>query len=104
MEIRLRKNETMSIKGDSRQLSISCHQGEFWLTQKGDPNDYLIETGQDFTVNRKGKVVIVALSSTSVIFDSAFLRNARTFEKIGTLLHYGKVNFFGRRLWRGFNG
>ena len=104
MEIRLRKNETMSIEGDSRQLSISCHKGEFWLTQQGDPNDYLIATGQDFTVNRKGKVVIVALSSASLIFDSAFWRNSETFEKAGTLLQYGKVNFFGRWQWRSFNG
>ena len=104
MEIRLRMNETMSIEGDSRQLSISCHLGEFWLTQQGDPNDYLIETGQNFTVNRKGKVVIVALSSASLMFDSAFWRGNKTFEKIGMLLHYGKVNFCGRRLWRSFNG
>ena len=104
MDIRLRKNETMSVKGDSRQLAISCHTGEFWLTQQGDPNDYLIEAGQKFTVNRKGKIVIVALSSTSLMFDKAFWRDSETFEKIGTLLQYGKVNFFGHRLWRSFNG
>lgn len=51
----------MAIDGVVEEISASNLQGGLWLTQKGDPNMYLIQPGQDFIVNRKGKFAIVTL-------------------------------------------
>ena len=104
MEIRLRENETMSIEVNSRQLFLSCHLGNLRLTQQGDPDDHSVEMGQDLTINRKGKIVIVALSPTSLTLDSTLRRSSKLFEKIDGLFRYGKMPSFRHRQRRSING
>ena len=40
------------------QLQIVCAVGVLWITQAGDPEDYILERGERFTVTRSGRVVI----------------------------------------------
>ena len=66
MLIRLPKNGCMKIDGDGRGIQIHCEEGVLWLTQTGDPNDYFLGMQQDFTIIRKGKVMLEALRDVSM--------------------------------------
>ncbi len=43
--------------------TILCTNGVLWITQEGDPEDYLLKQGQRFVVNRLGLVLVQALDS-----------------------------------------
>ncbi len=44
---------------------IRCLEGILWVTQEGDPRDYILEPGETFVTHRKGKVVLQALKHSS---------------------------------------
>ena len=75
MKIHLKKKELVAIERDARGLTVSCLDGEIWLTQSGDLNDHLILPGMSFTVSCKGKVVMIALNSATLMFDSVTQNN-----------------------------
>ena len=75
MKIHLKKKELMAIKKNARGMSVSCMDGAVWLTQSGDLNDHLILPGMSFTVSCKGKVVMFALSSATLMFNSVTQNN-----------------------------
>ncbi len=58
--IQLRKGELWRLENDLRGLSIACLEGILWITQEGDPRDYVLEPGQRFVIARRGSVVIEA--------------------------------------------
>jgi hypothetical protein len=60
--IALRKGEVWPITSSLRGLAIECRQGILWVTQEGDPKDYILEPGQRFVVARRGSVVVEACS------------------------------------------
>ena len=75
MKIHLKKKELVAIERDARGLTVSCLDGAIWLTQNGDLNDHLILPGMSFTVSCKGKVVMVALNSATLMFSSVTQNN-----------------------------
>ncbi len=68
MDIVLKNGEIVCIDGDARNLSIACQAGTLWITQTGDMNDYIIASGADFKINRKGKIAVTALDDARVHF------------------------------------
>ena len=40
---------------------VRCERGVVWLTQSGDPEDYILRAGDDFTATRRGRIVAQAL-------------------------------------------
>lgn len=70
MDIVLNNSEIICIDGDARNLAISCHSGRLWITQPGDPNDYLIAPGEQFSITRKGRIAVTALADTRLHFTS----------------------------------
>lgn len=60
-EIHLAECELFTMKGDQRDTRIYCEKGAFWLTQEGDPSDYVVSAGQTMTINRSGNIVIQAV-------------------------------------------
>jgi hypothetical protein len=52
--------ETFSING-ARGCVIRIVQGRVWLTQEGDPRDYVVPAHGRFCVARKGLIVVNAL-------------------------------------------
>jgi hypothetical protein len=67
MDIVLNYGEIVCIDGDARNLTVSCQVGKLWVTQSGDPNDYMLSPGENFIITRKGKIAVTA-------FDDARLR------------------------------
>jgi len=51
-------------KGDS----IVCTNGVLWVTQEGDPDDYVLKKGQKFVANRHGVVLVQALNESACRF------------------------------------
>ena len=76
MKIHLNKKELVAIERDARGLIVSCLDGEIWITQSGDLNDHLILPGMSFTVSCKGKVVMVAQNSATLMFNSVTQNNS----------------------------
>ncbi len=66
MEIFLAKNELITFEGDARNLTLTCLNGTVWLTQRNDPTDHIIQTGASVRVNRKGRVVVIALNASNL--------------------------------------
>jgi hypothetical protein len=52
--------------GGARGMLVRVHQGELWITQEGDPRDYVVGAGQSFRVGRHGVVLACALRSSTV--------------------------------------
>ena len=70
MKIHLKKKELVGIEKNAKGMTVSCLDGEIWLTQSGDINDHLILPGKSFTVSCKGKIVLVALNSATLMLSS----------------------------------
>ena len=75
MKIHLKKKELVAIERDARGVTVSCLDGAVWLTQNGDLNDHLILSGMGFTVSCKGKVVMLALNSATLMLNSIIQNN-----------------------------
>jgi len=48
-------------KGDS----IICTHGLLWITQEGDPEDYMLMKGEKFVANRQGVVLVQAFKESA---------------------------------------
>jgi hypothetical protein len=46
--------------------TVVCEQGIQWLTQSEDFKDYLLKPGETLVINKKGNVLIEALSTARV--------------------------------------
>lgn len=68
MLIRLPKNSGLAIGGDCRDIVIRCQEGVVWLTQTGDRADYFLAPRQEFTIRRRGKVIVEARQDACVMF------------------------------------
>ena len=54
------------LAGIDRGDAILVTNGTLWVTQEGDPQDYVISEGERFIANRHGSVVVEALTDASM--------------------------------------
>jgi hypothetical protein len=66
MLLTLQKEEYLVIGGDARSLSILCTAGSLWITQDRDMNDHILQGGQIFTIDRKGRITLQALQDAQL--------------------------------------
>jgi hypothetical protein len=57
----LHKGELWRLGEDMRGLGIQCAEGALWVTQQGDPRDYVLGPGEQFVITRHGVVVVQAI-------------------------------------------
>ena len=63
---RLRRGRTLRLALDpSDRLLVA--RGCVWLTRTGDPKDYVLRVGQEFSPARRGEFVLEALGETAVL-------------------------------------
>jgi hypothetical protein len=62
----LRPLHIWGIRGDNRWRFITCQRGEVWITQEGDPWDYVLKEGDMFLITLPGLVLVQALEAASV--------------------------------------
>jgi hypothetical protein len=64
----LSAQQTERIRGVHPGDELLVTRGVIWVTQKGDLEDHLIRKGEKYTVQRKGDVVVQALSDAACYF------------------------------------
>lgn len=57
----MHRGEVWRLGEDMRGLGIQCAEGALWVTQQGDPKDYVVEAGGQFVITRRGVVVVQAV-------------------------------------------
>lgn len=63
MELLLNKGELLNMGENLEGLKIICRSGTCWITQTGDPRDYILHRGRYLDVRSKGQLVVCATSS-----------------------------------------
>lgn len=62
----LSRGKTLKLEGlNSRTISFVCNEGTAWITNPGDPKDYIMHPGQvlEIQVNsRRGSVLVESVS------------------------------------------
>ena len=61
----LRAQEIERLDGVRAGDTILCTNGVLWVTQAGDPADYLLMIGEKFVANRDGLVLVQAFEDTA---------------------------------------
>jgi len=64
MDLLLKQNELVDLGADLRGVSVHCQAGCCWLTQAGDSRDIILHAGHSHTINRPGKVLVMATETT----------------------------------------
>jgi hypothetical protein len=64
-EVKLNAYKVQELFPVRRGTEIHCLEGMLWITQDGDLADHVIGGGEKFIVDRKGKVVLQALNTSS---------------------------------------
>ena len=54
------------LAGIDRGDAIMVTQGTLWVTQEGDPQDYVLSEGERFIAHRHGTVVVEALTDATM--------------------------------------
>lgn len=45
---------------DARGTTLRVARGRLWVTQYGDPTDYVLEAGHTWTIERRGRTIVQA--------------------------------------------
>ncbi len=53
----------------SRYRKIVCEKGVLWLTQSGNPGDFILMPGDQFAGRKHGKVIVEALRDAIMRID-----------------------------------
>jgi hypothetical protein len=61
MKVLVHSGCPLVLTGDARGVSISCLEGDLWITQEGDSRDHMILPGQRFVVDRRGRILVSSL-------------------------------------------
>ncbi|MDT8419939.1 MAG: DUF2917 domain-containing protein [Desulfuromonadales bacterium] len=63
MEILLSQGELLDLGDNLKGLTIVCRSGCCWLTQTGDPRDFILRRQAQLEIQSRGQVVVMATSS-----------------------------------------
>jgi hypothetical protein len=66
-EIDLDGLELLKLEFGQPGARVMSTSGTLWLTQQGDPHDHIIKTGQSFTLNQRGMVLVQGLPCGRVL-------------------------------------
>jgi hypothetical protein len=60
MRLDLGKDNAISLRGNNEGNRVRCDGGVVWVTQAGDPADYVLVKGEELTIRSRGTVIIEA--------------------------------------------
>ena len=61
------------VTGRRRQQTLFCLQGRVWVTQEGDIQDYLLESGDAFLITLPGLVLVRAFTPARIGYAESLL-------------------------------
>ena len=65
-EIHLNQYQTHSLRGGPPLKAVVCHQGQVWITQEKDLQDYVLAPGEIFILTLPGRAVVLALEASRI--------------------------------------
>jgi len=65
-DINLTQGELFRYEKPHTRIKVHCQQGVVWITQSGNPTDFLLRAGESFTSINKGVVLTQALQKGSI--------------------------------------
>lgn len=74
--IYLKAREMLPIE-DGAGLELKCLRGILWITQDGDREDRIIDSGKSFVLSRSGLSLVNALSGPALLIVRRGMVNAR---------------------------
>lgn len=83
-QIQLGCREIWRAEGDNRWRIVLCLEGVVWVTQAGDPQDYLLRPGDMWIVTQPGRLVVQAMQESCIQLTSSIEKASFT----------GKLSFF----------
>jgi hypothetical protein len=60
--------EVERLSGIRQGDAIVCRHGALWVTQAGDPEDYMLRKGERFVASREGVVLVQAINEAACRF------------------------------------
>jgi hypothetical protein len=66
LTIYLKAREILPIE-DSAGLEVKCLRGTLWITQSGDPEDRILDSGESFVFDRPGLSLVSALLDPALV-------------------------------------
>jgi hypothetical protein len=51
---------------DARGTRIQAREGTVWITEEGEPQDFVVESGQSFVVKGRGRTLVQAMVDSRV--------------------------------------
>ena len=73
MDRNLSELRTLSLEPDhvvafrrARGLTITCRQGEIWVTEDGDPRDVVLRAGERISLERPGRALVSAFVGSTL--------------------------------------
>ncbi|MCX6066612.1 MAG: DUF2917 domain-containing protein [Chloroflexi bacterium] len=70
IEIQLHPHNVLPVIENQSGTTVVCENGILWLTQPDDMKDYMLESGEQMILGTHGKVVIEAMSETTLMIIS----------------------------------
>lgn len=67
-ELHLSAQETTRLSGVDAGDAIVSTQGILWITQEGDLQDYMLHKGERFVAEKRGVVVVQAMTDAAYSF------------------------------------
>lgn len=64
--IDLAKGKIWNISAARTGQTVSCLEGEVWLTQENDCKDYFLTAGETMMITKSGQVIVQALRDSAV--------------------------------------
>ena len=62
----LNANKILKTNGNRNRKTITCLQGQVWVTQEGDLADHVLSAGDEMITRKDGVVLIQALGNASI--------------------------------------
>jgi len=60
-KLHLNQSELLQFRKFTPGTELSCEKGILWITQSGDPRDYLLTPGNNMVIKRNGSILVEAL-------------------------------------------
>lgn len=82
----LGKNRTAAFP-QARGLTMTCSEGEIWITEDGDLRDTVLRTGERITLEHAGRALVFALTDATFLVQAPIRPSmfGRVEEQIGLL-------------------
>lgn len=65
-ELEVESGELVKFQHPGEVTRITCVRGLLWITQEGDPTDYVLHRGESFVPQRRGTVLVEGMHASLI--------------------------------------